>query len=132
MRLSLEEQQALVNYRRQKACETWQETKEIIESKLWYAAANRMYYACYYMTTAVLISYGFYPSTHTGVIRLFGMHFVQKGLVSQTLGKFYTQLFELRQRGDYDDWIVLSEEDILPRVDIVEEYMETLDKLIKR
>ena len=78
MKLSQEEQQALVNYRRQKAYETWEETKDIIEGELWYAAANRMYYACYYMTTALLISYGFYPSTHTVVIRLFGLHFVSK------------------------------------------------------
>lgn len=130
MKLSDEERAAIVSMRTQKAYDTWAETKEIISRKLWYAAANRMYYACYYITSALLISRGLAPTTHIGVIRLLGMHFVSTGLLAPELGKFYSKLFELRQTGDYDDWVVVTEEDVLSQSQMVEPYFEAVAKLI--
>lgn len=49
------ERKALVLNKVSRARETWVETKGIIEGGYWYAAANRMYYACYYMTSALLL-----------------------------------------------------------------------------
>lgn len=131
MKLSDEERQAIVSNRVQKAFATWEEVKSIIQSQLWFAAANRMYYACYYMTSALLIKNNFQASTHGGVIRLLGKHFVVEGLLSDKLGRFYSQLFELRQSGDYDDWKVIEEKDILPLVETGEEYLKTLHSLIE-
>ena len=71
MKLSEEEKKSLMTNRMNRALETWEETKGIINNKFWYAAANRMYYACYYMTTALLIkqgcfySFGSYPFVRT-------------------------------------------------------------------
>lgn len=49
--LTNEETKALVLNRIRRSRETWAETKGIIEGGYWYAAANRMYYACYYMVS---------------------------------------------------------------------------------
>lgn len=57
MTLTDEERKALVEYRIERAYETWEETRTIISQRLWYAAANRMYYTCYYLTSALLISH---------------------------------------------------------------------------
>ena len=83
-----EERKALVERRIERAYETWEETKEIVNSELWLAAANRMYYACYYLTTALLVSHGIDATTHTGVIRMLGMHFVSQGFVSKEMNVF--------------------------------------------
>ncbi|MBR3414099.1 MAG: HEPN domain-containing protein [Bacteroidales bacterium] len=131
MNLTDEERKALVEYRIQRANETWRETQEIIKSHLWYAAANRMYYACYYMTSALLISHGLSANTHAGVIRMLGMHFVSKGLLSNEMGYFYSRLFEIRQTGDYDDWVMISEKDIIPLSEQVENYFSSVLELIK-
>lgn len=53
--LTNEETKALVLNRIRRSRETWDETKGIIEGGYWYAAANRMYYACYYMVSALLL-----------------------------------------------------------------------------
>lgn len=108
--------QDLVNYRIQRAYETWSDTKSVMEDGLWYVAANRMYYACYYMTVALLIKNGISASTHAGVIRMLGMHFVTTGILSKEMGRFYSSLFEFRQRDDYEDFVVISADDVLPRV----------------
>ena len=111
--------------------ETWAEAKGIIENKYWYAAANRMYYACYYMVSALLLKNGQSAHTHGGIIGLFGLHFVKTGIVSAEIGKFYSELYELRQTGDYDDWKTLAESDILPLIPKVEQFLGTIERLIK-
>ena len=131
MTLSDEERKTLVEYRIQRANETWKETQEIIKSHLWYAAANRMYYACYYLTSALLISHGLSANTHAGIIRMLGMHFVSKGLLSNEMGYYYTRLFEMRQTGDYDDWVTIDEKDIIPLSEQVETYFSSVLGLIK-
>lgn len=89
-----------------------------------------MYYACFYMTTALLMKRGYSASTHSGVIRLLGLHFVSTGMVDREIGKLYSNVFELRQSGDYDDWKVIEEKDIVPLIDQVEIFLQTIYQLI--
>lgn len=131
MKLTEEERDSLVHNRVVRAFETWEETKGIIQNGYWYAAANRMYYACFYMTTALLMKHGYSASTHSGVIRLFGLHFVSTGIVDREIGKLYSNVFELRQSGDYDDWKVIEEKDIVPLFDQVENFLQTIYRLIQ-
>ena len=127
-----EERKALVERRIERAYETWEETKEIVNSELWLAAANRMYYACYYLTTALLVSHGIDATTHTGVIRMLGMHFVSQGFVSKEMNRYYGRLFELRQNGDYDDWVMVSAGDVMPLFNQMEDYFNAIEPLIIR
>ena len=126
-----EERNAIVLYRMENARRTLNEIADHCERGYWNTAINRMYYACYYMTTALLIKNGFQASTHSGVIRLLGLHFVSTGIISKDLGRFYSKLFELRQSGDYDDWIVIDANEILPLMDSVDNYLNTLLSLIE-
>ncbi|KAA6303561.1 MAG: hypothetical protein EZS26_000112 [Candidatus Ordinivivax streblomastigis] len=130
MKLSEEERNLVVVHRLQKAKDTLREAKGNIDLGYWHTAANRLYYACYYATSALLIKYEHSPQTHSGVIGLFGEHFVSKGIVSNEAGKLYRKLFELRQTGDYNDWINIEAADIQPLVIPAEEYICLLEKLI--
>ena len=42
---------------------------------------------------------------HSGVRASFHQHLVKTGKISQDLGKFYDELFEARQRGDYFEMV---------------------------
>lgn len=128
--LTDEERLALVNNKVSRSRETWKETEGIIESGYWYAAANRMYYACYYMASALLLKDGYSARTHSGIIALFGQHYVKTGIVPSELGKFYSQLFELRQSGDYDDWKVVTSADVLPLVPLANKFLDTIESII--
>ena len=128
--LTDEERNAMVLNKVRRSKETWTEAKGISESKYWYAAANRMYYACYYMVSALLLKNGQSAHTHGGIIGLFGLHFVKTGIISHEMGKFYSELYELRQTGDYDDWKELTESDILPLIPKVEQFLSIVENLI--
>ena len=130
MSLTEEERKAIVTYRITKAKETLTEAKGIANLNYWNAVANRLYYACYYITGALLIANNYTAHTHSGVIHLLGLHFIKTGIVSKDSGKIYSRLFELRQSGDYDDLFDLSEEDVMPLIELAENYINELDKLI--
>ncbi len=132
MSLTNEERSAIVLYRVQKAKITLTEAKGIAQLGYWNALANRLYYACYYITSALLIANGHEAQTHSGVIRLFGLHFVATGKMDKSLSKFYSKLFELRQTGDYDDLYSLTEDDVLPLVQQADNYVAEIEKQINQ
>jgi len=69
-------------------------------------------------------------ATHSGAIGLLGIHFVAKGLISKEHGKFYGKLFELRQTGDYDDWMTVEAEDVISRIEPAQKFIEEIEKLL--
>jgi len=130
MKLQQEDRNALVTIRLQRAKETMEELNGIIQLRYWRIAANRLYYACYYAVSALLIKNNLSAHTHAGVINQFGLHFVAKGFVTKEQGKFFKELFNLRQSGDYDDWNVIEEQDILPLVEPAQKLIADIENLI--
>jgi len=123
------DREIFVRLRLQHAKETLAEVKGIIAMGYWRTAANRMYYACYYAVSALLIKHGYSARTHSGIISLLGVHFVSKGLISKEYGQFYGKLAGLRNTSDYDAWITVDAEDVLPRIATAEEFIATIEKL---
>ena len=86
----------LVEYRLQRSYETLNEA-ECLAANLHYSGAmNRLYYACYYCVTALLIANEVMVSTHNGVRSMFGMKFIKTGIIDISIGKFFNEIFELR------------------------------------
>jgi uncharacterized protein (UPF0332 family) len=132
MTLQPEERNVLVEIRLQRAKETLAEVKGNVELSYWRVVANRLYYACYYAVTALLIKNGLVAHTHTGVINQLGLHFVIKGIISMEQGKLYRNLFEKRQSGDYDDWVIIEEQDIKPFIVPAERFIAEIEGLINK
>ena len=121
-----------IKYRLQKANETIAETKVLLENKFWNTAVNRMYYACFYAVGALLVKNDVETSSHSGSRQKFGQLFVKTGLISRDLGKHYSDLFEKRQKGDYNDFFDLDEETALrlyqPSIDFIKEIEKLFEK----
>ena len=130
MELTDEERKTVVQYRMEKAKNTFSEIALLTDNGLWHNAANRLYYASYYAVMALLLQNGIEAKTHQGVINQFGLHFVKTDIFSQQEGRFFSRLFELRQEGDYEDWVILSGEDIMPLIDPVKNFINKIEKLI--
>lgn len=65
------------------------------------AVINRLYYAAFHAVQAVLYDRGFDPTSHGGVLSLFGSEIIAAGDVPRKDGRFFSQLSELRQQVDY-------------------------------
>ena len=93
----------IVRYRIECAENTLGEIENPFALEYYNNAANRMYYACYYAVSALLIANGIATKSHDGVIQMFGLHFIRTGIFPTHYGKYYSQLFNERQTGDYED-----------------------------
>jgi len=130
MGLTDDERKAIVQLRLDNARQTLEDAKIIVDNKLWKAAANRLYYACFYAANALMVKFGLQAKTHAGIIRLLGLNFISQNLIDSELGDMYYKLFTLRQKGDYDDWIVVKESDIIPLIQPAEKFIVEIEKLI--
>ena len=130
MTLNEKDRNAIIAIRLQRAKETMIEVKGNVNLGYWRISANRLYYACYYAVSALLIQNEFTAHTHAGVINQLGLHFVSKGIVSKEHGKLFKQLFNLRQSGDYDDWIDINENDVIPLIKPAEDFIAEIEHLI--
>ena len=65
--LDEESRKALIAYRMQRAYDTMKEAEVMIRETFYNAAINRMYYACYYATVALLLNNNIQTQTHNGV-----------------------------------------------------------------
>ena len=70
MSLTDEERRAIVLYRIEKAHAAMDDIRKVMPLELWSIIANRMYYALYYASSALLINDGHKVGTHKGVIAL--------------------------------------------------------------
>ena len=132
MKLNSIDKTALADIRIKKAKETLEEVKGNIGLGYWRVAANRLYYACFYAVSALLIKRGITAHTHTGVINQLSLHFISKGIISSEQGKLYKHLFELRQTGDYDDWVYIEKEDVLHLLEPAEQFINEIENLINK
>lgn len=99
----------LIEYRTNRSLETLKEAKTMIDNQFWNASVNRIYYSCYYIVSSLLLIKSIETGSHKGIRQMFGLHFVQTGLVSKDDGRFFSDLYDRRQTGDYDDFVNYDE-----------------------
>src|SRR6056297_2629462 len=121
----------LIAYRLNRATETLSEIEIHVNNGLWNTAINRLYYACYYAASALLLANDIKASTHSGVRQMLGLHFVKTGKISSELGKVFTDLFDKRHASDYDDFISVSREDVEDLLPSAKEFIEKIITLLE-
>ncbi len=125
------EKNELIHYRMSRVDETLKEVDFLVENGLYNTAVNRLYYACFYAVTSLLVKNEIKAHRHSGVRQMFGLHFVSKGLIDKRLARFYTDLYDKRQTSDYDDFIDFSKEDVLNLIPTAKELIGEIKKLLE-
>ena len=120
----------VIAYRINRAKESLKEAKALEQIKSWNGVANRLYYACFYMVSALLMKSNLDSKTHSGTKTLFFKEFIKTGLVEKQWSEHYQQLFNLRTRGDYEDLITIDEEDVSPLLPETETFLGEIKKFI--
>jgi len=122
----------LINYRREKAAETLENARVSLEKRHLFSAVNRVYYALFYEISALLKTKNLSSPKHTGIRALFNQHFVKTGIVEVEIGKFYSDMFVFRQKGDYEDFVYFKESDVKEWILMAEKYISMLEKCIEK
>ncbi len=103
---------ALVRYRMAMAREAIEVASSALEGGHLHGAVNRLYYACFYAVSALLLTEDYSSSKHSGIRSLFNRHWVKTGRLPVEMSAFYEELFENRQEGDYDDFVEFMPDDV--------------------
>ena len=122
----------LVSYRLQRARETLADARILADAGRWNPCVNRLYYACFYAVSALLIQDGLSSAKHTGLRSLFNRHFVKTNKVPKDKARIFNDLFERRQEGDYVDFVSFEESQVLPWLPEAEAFVQNLADLIEK
>ncbi len=120
-------QRDLVRYRLERARETLEEARLMSQNGHLHGAANRIYYACFYATVALLLTRSLSSSKHSGVMALFNRHFIKEGILPIEMGKFYSRVFDHRLESDYGEIAELEAEDIEADLVKAEEFITRIE-----
>ena len=122
----------LVMYRMTRANETLEDARILADAGRWNACVNRLYYACFYAASALLVHHGLSSSKHTGVRSLFNRQYVKTGEIPKHLARIYNDLFERRQEGDYIDFVRFQESQVLPWISKAEQLIGYITSLVEK
>ena len=81
--------------------ECLEEAKNLLSNGFYRGAVSRAYYSMYHAAKALLLTKNVTPKKHTGVLRMLGLEFVNKGYLEEIYAEAYKYAFDIRQKADY-------------------------------
>ena len=126
-----EQQRAdVVRYWWSKAQESLASAQREAEAGAFAFAMNRVYYAAFYSVSAALLDRQTSFKKHSGVRAAFHREFIKNDILDSSWGKFYDQLFEDRQEGDYVALIDFEREYVLNQLARCRDFLNQLRPLV--
>ena len=122
----------LIRYRQEKSRETLEDAHILFRAGRLFSALNRIYYSLFYGIMALLVTKDLSSARHTGVRALFNEHFVRTGKVSVEQGRFFSRMYDFRQKGDYADYVQFEEAKIKEWLAQAESFIDEVDQVIEK
>ena len=119
-----------ISYRIDKAEEVYSAAVLLYNAGQWNSAINRLYYACFYAASALLLKRGVGAKSHGGVIAKFSENIVRTGEMSAEEYRVYSKLLNWRTKGDYSDMFDFTEEDVASVMAPTRTFLDKVKQLI--
>ena len=129
--MNTNEKTEYVKYRIDSAFNAFEAAKVLAENGFWNSAVNRLYYAVFYAVNALLVQNEIHATSHSGTRSQFTLHYIKTGKLDKKFGKLLTELYDWRQKGDYENIFDYNAESVEPMFSLVIEMIEAIDKEIK-
>jgi uncharacterized protein (UPF0332 family) len=114
----------------QKARESLQAARLLLEQQFYDFAASRTYYAMFYVAQGFLLGECLSFSKHSAVIAAFGQRFAKTGRVPPEYHRHLIQGQALRNVGDYDIGPAISEADAAEQIAHAEAFIGLAEQLL--
>ena len=93
-------------------------------------AVNRLYYACFYAVTAILLRDGKQFARHSAVKSEFVRTYIKPGRIDAKWNKVYQKLFDDRQEGDYIPTATFQASDVSASLHQAREFTDLIRSLV--
>lgn len=100
--------------------------KKILALGDYKSAVNRSYYAVFHAMRAVLALDSIDKKKHSGIISEFRRLYIKTGIFDTGMSDIISNLFDIRTSSDYDDFFIISKEDVESQVAGAEEFIKNV------
>lgn len=126
-----EEKKEYVKYRIEKAYQTYKAAKVLSDNGFWNSAVNRLYYSLFFAANALLVLNGIEAKRHATLKSQFSQYFVKTGKFDKKYGRLLSELYDFRQKADYEVVFDYNENSVLPLFQPVKEMLDLINQEIK-
>ncbi len=124
------ERKEYVRYRIDSARKTFEAAKVLADNEFWNSAVNRLYYAVFYAVNALLVMNKIQTKSHSATKSQFSLNFVKTGKFDKKYGRLLAELYDWRQKGDYDNIFDYDNDSVQPLFKPVEEFINLIENEI--
>ncbi|MCB6414943.1 HEPN domain-containing protein [Faecalimonas umbilicata] len=114
----------LSKYRFENAKEDLASAKVLLDDGKLKASVNRSYYAIFHTLRSVTALDQFDSSKHSGIIAYFNRTYVKEQIFDKNISKMIDTAFRLREKADYQDFVIISKDQAQEQLDKAEKIME--------
>jgi len=125
------ERQEYVIYRIGTVRKTFEAAKVLSENGFWNSAVNRLYYSVFYAVNALLVLHEIQTKSHSSTKSQFSLRFVKTGKFDKKYGRLLAELFDWRQKGDYENMFDYDSEMVEPLFEPAFELIKLIEEEIK-
>lgn len=104
---------------------------EILRLGDYKTVANRSYYAVFSAMRAVLALDGYDSKKHSGIISEFRKNYLKTGKLPKELSQTIDSLVEIRQGSDYDDFYIVSKEEVCEQLENAKAFILCIENYLK-
>ena len=126
-----DEEKSLIAYRMERAHEAIDEAKTLFDAGHVNSYVNRLYYACFYAVSALLLTKNLSTSKHGYLRSLMHRELVKTGLIPTELGKHFDLLFDSRLKGDYVDFAMFKADDVGGWIEKTQKFICHVDTILR-
>ncbi len=129
--MTIDERREYVTFRIDSAYKTFNAARVLAENGYWNSAVNRLYYSLFQAVNALLVENEILTKSHSATKSQFSLHFVKTGTFDKKYGKLLSELFDWRQKGDYDNIFDYNQSSVQPLFKPVMEMIKLIEKELK-
>ena len=85
-----------------------------------------------YAVLALIVFESFSSSKHSGVIAYFNKRFIKEKIFPKELGRSINQAFDLRQEGDYREYLELTFEQVEPFIEKAKTFVQKVKEYLEK
>lgn len=122
----------LSKYRLEQAKQCIKSAEVLYDIDDYKGAANRSYYSIFHAMRSVLALEATDFKKHSAVISYFRKTYIKTGLFNVDLSDIISEAFDIRSDSDYDDFYLVSKEDIQTQIKNAKYFCEEIEKYINR
>lgn len=95
------------------------------------ASVNRSYYAIFHALRSVTALDQFDSSKHSGIIAYFNRIYVKNNVFDKSISKLIDTAFRLREKADYQDFVIISKEQAQEQLAKAEQVINMLEPYLR-